>query len=151
MTANRFLFKAMFGASIASATCNTALQVHNFVNSGPSLDVVSSLIIGSEAAVIIDLPLAIPQAEKLSDWATNMTDKPIIAAFSTHFHPDHYLGAAAFLARHSDTKFYASPKTVTLIENEAEEKVALCFLALSHPGPQLIPSADQNLEEHIRR
>lgn len=123
MIGTRYLVPVLFGISLASPGCGIGLEVKNFINPGPSLDVVSSLIIGSEAAVIIDLPLAIPQAEALSDWAANLTDKPIVAAFSTHYHPDHYLGAAAFLSRNPHTQFYASSKTTALIENEADEKV----------------------------
>ncbi|KAH7009870.1 metallo-beta-lactamase family protein [Ilyonectria destructans] len=113
---------AAFGTVAARPSCNKALRVENFISSGPSLDMVSSLIIGSEAAVIIDLPLGIPQAEALADWVSTTTDKPLVAAFSTHSHPDHYLGGTAFLARFPDTKYYASTEAVTLIKNEAPIK-----------------------------
>lgn len=117
---------AAFGTVAARPSCNKSLRVENFISSGPSLDMVSSLIIGSEAAVIIDLPLGIPQAEALADWISTATDKPLVAAFSTHSHPDHYLGGTAFLARFPDTKYYASTEAVTLIKNEAPLKVRHC-------------------------
>ncbi|KAI8653556.1 Cytochrome c domain-containing protein [Fusarium keratoplasticum] len=116
------LTMACLGA--ASATCKPKLRVENFINPGPSLDMVSSLVIGSEAAVIVDLPLAVPQAVALAEWVANTTDKPLVAAFSTHFHPDHYLSGAAFLARFPETKLYANSKAVALIENEVEQKIA---------------------------
>ncbi|KAH7136792.1 metallo-beta-lactamase family protein, partial [Dactylonectria estremocensis] len=123
----RFNFFFAFGAIISSAaarpSCKNTLRVETFISSGPSLEVVSSLIIGSEAAVIIDLPLGIPQAEALAEWVSNTTDKPLVAAFSTHSHPDHYLGGAAFFDRFPDAKFYASSKVVALIKNEAQKKV----------------------------
>ncbi|KAJ4243686.1 hypothetical protein NW757_011113 [Fusarium falciforme] len=74
--------------------------------------------------MIVDLPLAASQAVALADWVANTTDKPLVAAFSTHFHPDHYLSGAAFLARFPDTKFYANSRAVALIENEVEQKIA---------------------------
>ncbi|EEU36314.1 uncharacterized protein NECHADRAFT_7484, partial [Fusarium vanettenii 77-13-4] len=88
------------------------------------LNMVSSLVIGSEAGMIIDLPLAVPQAVALADWLANTTDKPLVAAFSTHFHPDHYLSGAAFLARFPETKLYANSRAVALIENEVKQKIA---------------------------
>lgn len=114
---------AAFGTVSARPSYNKALCVETFISSGPSLDMVSSLIIGSEAAVIIDLPLGIPQAEALANWISKTTDKPLVAAFSTHSHPDHYLGSAAFLAHFPDTKYYATSEAVKLIKNEASIKV----------------------------
>ncbi|KAF7556397.1 hypothetical protein G7Z17_g1450 [Cylindrodendrum hubeiense] len=113
---------AMAGAAAARPSCNNALRVENFISSGPSLDMVSSLIIGSEAAVIIDLPLGIPQAEALAKWISKTTDKPLVAAFSTHSHPDHYLGGSAFLASFPDTKYYANAEAVAQIKNEGPIK-----------------------------
>ncbi|CEI70912.1 hypothetical protein FVEN_g9710 [Fusarium venenatum] len=84
---------------------------------------VSTLIIGSEAAAIIDLPLAVPQAIELAEWVSNTTDKPLVAAFSSHFHPDHYLSGAAFLARFPETKFCANSKAIDLIKNDAAERI----------------------------
>lgn len=120
---HRHIFSAMLGTSAVLASCAPRLRVENFISPGPSLDMVSSLVIGSEAAVIIDLPLAVPQAVALADWVANVTDKPLIAAFSTHFHPDHYLSGSAFLARYPEAKLYANSKTVAHIENEVAQKV----------------------------
>lgn len=122
-----FLNKLFFfwvGSTTAVTTSNSSkLRVESFINSGPSLDMVSSLIMGSEAAVLIDMPLAVPQAEALAAWVANTTDKPLVSAFSTHFHPDHYLSGAAFLAQFPETKYYANSRAVALMKNEVQEKV----------------------------
>lgn len=55
---------------------------------------------------------------------SNTTDKPLVAAFSSHFHPDHYLSGAAFLARFPETKFYANSKAVDFIKNDAAKRVS---------------------------
>ncbi|KAL7904908.1 beta-lactamase-like protein [Trichoderma velutinum] len=73
------------------------LRVETHVNAGLSFNMLSSLIIGSEAAVLIDMPLAVPEAKELAAWVRNTTDKPLVAVFTTHFHPDHYLSGGAFL------------------------------------------------------
>ncbi|GKT52906.1 metallo-beta-lactamase domain protein [Colletotrichum tofieldiae] len=72
---------------------------------------VSSLVIGSEAAVIIDLPLTISSAESLILWVREKTDKYVVALFASHNHPDHYLSARACLDAFPEATFYASPKT----------------------------------------
>lgn len=114
----------LLAASAACVSCHLRLRTEHFLNSGPSLDMVSTLIIGSEAAAIIDLPLAVPQAIELAEWVANTTDKPLVAAFSSHFHPDHYLSGAAFLAKFPATKFYANSKAVGLIKNDAAVRVS---------------------------
>ncbi|EHK20436.1 uncharacterized protein TRIVIDRAFT_68974 [Trichoderma virens Gv29-8] len=94
------LFVATLASGIASATYlqrQDKFRVETHVNAGLSFNMVSSLIIGSEAAVLIDVPLAVPEAKELAAWVRNTTDKPLVAVFTTHFHPDHYLSGGAFL------------------------------------------------------
>ncbi|KAL0941672.1 metallo-beta-lactamase family protein [Colletotrichum truncatum] len=107
---------------LASASCNCSLKVQSHVNQGLSLDVVSSLIVGSQAAVIVDLPMAVPQAKILADWVKNTTDKPLVAAFTSHGHPDHYLSGKAFLEQFPEAKHYAIPEATHWIQNEALNK-----------------------------
>ncbi|QYT01803.1 Metallo-beta-lactamase family protein [Trichoderma simmonsii] len=55
------------------------LRVETHVNAGLSFNMVSSLIIGSKAAVLIDVPLAVPEAHELAAWVRSTTDKPLVA------------------------------------------------------------------------
>jgi glyoxylase-like metal-dependent hydrolase (beta-lactamase superfamily II) len=124
---NLSLFITLVGAAakvVASSAGHADLRVESHSNNVPSFNMVSSLIIGSQAAVIIDLPLAIPQAESLAEWVRNTTDKPLVAAFTTHLHPDHYLSGAAFLSQFPDAKYYANSKTVAQIQVEASKQVS---------------------------
>jgi glyoxylase-like metal-dependent hydrolase (beta-lactamase superfamily II) len=125
---NLSLFIALAEAAakdVASSAGHMDLRVQSHTNNDASFNMVSSLIIGSEAAVLIDLPLAIPQAKSLVDWVRNTTDKPLIAVFTTHFHPDHYLSGAAFLSHFPEAKYYANSKTVAQIQVEAGKQVSL--------------------------
>lgn len=108
------------------ASCDCSLSVESHISPGFSLDVVSTLIIGSQAAAIVDLPLAVSAAEDLADWVKNTTDKPLLAAFTTHNHPDHYLSGKAFLEHFPDAKHYATPETVRGIQNKALNKASIC-------------------------
>ncbi|KZL72915.1 metallo-beta-lactamase domain protein [Colletotrichum tofieldiae] len=89
---------------------------------------VSSLVIGSEAAVIIDLPLTISSAESLILWVREKTDKYVVALFASHNHPDHYLSARACLDAFPEATFYASPKTSEGITIGAPLTVGSIFL-----------------------
>ncbi|KAF6840952.1 metallo-beta-lactamase family protein [Colletotrichum plurivorum] len=122
----------------AGAACGCRLEVESFVSPGMSLDMVSSLIIGSQAAAIVDLPLAAAQAETLAEWVKNTTDKPLVAAFTTHNHPDHYLSGKAFLDKFPGIKHYATPEVVHGIQNEALEKTEYWTAAY---GPGAITAA----------
>ena len=129
---NLSLFIAGIAAAakdVASSAEHSNLRVKSHSNNAPSFNMVSSLIIGSQAAVIIDLPMAIPQAESLADWVRNTTDKPLVAAFTTHFHPDHYLSGAAFLSQFPEAKYYANSKTIAQIQVEADKQVSRISLA----------------------
>jgi glyoxylase-like metal-dependent hydrolase (beta-lactamase superfamily II) len=99
-----------------------ALHVETHVNPGLSDDMVSSLIIGSQAAVLIDLPMAVPQAKALADWVRSTTDKPLVAAFTTHSHPDHYLSGTEVLSQFPGVKYYANPEAAAQIGIEASVK-----------------------------
>ncbi|KAK1479639.1 metallo-beta-lactamase family protein [Colletotrichum tamarilloi] len=123
----------VFGKGAASCTCD--LKVESYISPGFSLDVVSSLIIGSQAAAIIDLPLAVADAGTLAQWVKNTTGKPLLAAFTTHNHPDHYLSGKAFLQHFPEAKHYATPETVQGIQNEAINKTEFWSAAY---GPGII-------------
>ncbi|GKT41632.1 uncharacterized protein ColSpa_01813 [Colletotrichum spaethianum] len=119
---NIALIAALSAQCQAVVSYNCSLKVDNFVNQGLSLDMVSSLIIGSQAAVVVDLPLAVTQANLLAAWVKNTTDKPLVAAFTTHNHPDHYLSGQAFLDHFPGAKHYATAEAAAWIKNEAVNK-----------------------------
>ncbi|WQF80932.1 Putative metallo-beta-lactamase, ribonuclease Z/Hydroxyacylglutathione hydrolase [Colletotrichum destructivum] len=101
-----------------------SLRVESFINQGiTGFNMVSSLIIGSETAVLIDMPMSIPSANVLASWIRNQTDKPLVAAFTTHHHVDHYLGASTLLSHFNETAFYASERVVDHIRVELPELV----------------------------
>ncbi|KAH7390201.1 beta-lactamase-like protein [Cadophora sp. MPI-SDFR-AT-0126] len=59
---------------------------------------VSSLVIGSETAMLIDMPLTISSAKTV---------------FSSHNHPDHYLSARTILNAFPNARSYANPQAAS--------------------------------------
>ncbi|KAF4459416.1 Beta-lactamase [Fusarium albosuccineum] len=117
-------------ASALPAKQPSCLRVENFINEGIGFNVISSLIIGSESAVLVDVPIDIPHAEVLADWIRNTTDKPLVAVFTTHHHPDHNLGARAILDQFDQASFFASKNAVKHLINETpqmSERMRLAF------------------------
>ena len=125
MLSRRLLRGVLIMAPFAHAVggSSVALTVRTHVNTGPSDNMVSSLIIGSEAAMLIDMPIAIPQAQELVAWIKDTTDKPLVAAFTTHFHPDHFLSGTEVLKHFPGIQYYANPAAVGLIEEAAPHYV----------------------------
>ncbi|KAJ4244015.1 hypothetical protein NW762_014628 [Fusarium torreyae] len=100
------------------------IRVETRINYGIAQDMVSSLIVGSQAAVLVDVPLTIPQAKELVPWIRSKTSLPLVAIFATHFHPDHYLAAHIILESFPESNLYATEKTVALINDIIKGKTA---------------------------
>ncbi|PVH73136.1 hypothetical protein DL98DRAFT_552796 [Cadophora sp. DSE1049] len=112
------------------------LKVETHINGGASLEMISSLIIGSEAAVLIDMPLLIPQAEDLAAWVRNTTDKPLVAVFTTHFHPSDYWSAIYGATNVSQAPTIPSPYDFTFFTLPSDEATPIQLLSpLGAPSP----------------
>ena len=71
------------------------LQTHLHISSEKGLSSVSTLIVGSKAAALIDPPFLVPDAKSVVEFIKQKTSLPLKAVFVTHHHPDHYCENAA--------------------------------------------------------
>lgn len=69
------------------------LDTHIIRSSEKGLSSVTTLIVGSKAAAIIDPPFLIPDANAVVDCAKEKLSVPLKAVFVTHHRPDHYFSA----------------------------------------------------------
>ncbi|KAK0942844.1 hypothetical protein LTR29_005584 [Friedmanniomyces endolithicus] len=69
---------------------SSTLQTDHIVLSEKGLSSVSTLILGSKSAVLIDPPFLVPDAKAVVEWIKKKTSLPLKAVFVTHHHPDHY-------------------------------------------------------------
>jgi glyoxylase-like metal-dependent hydrolase (beta-lactamase superfamily II) len=91
------------------AMAPSELKVHYLSSSEKGLSSVSTLIVGSKAAALIDPPFLVPDAQAVASWIKEKTSLPLKAVFVTHHHPDHYFSANPILDAHPGATLYAAP------------------------------------------
>lgn len=69
-------------------------------------------IVTEAGVVLVDTGGSDAHAEMLLAAVAKVTDKPVVAAFNTHVHGDHWLGNDVIKQRYSDVRIYAHPKKV---------------------------------------
>lgn len=85
------------------------LETYTLSSSEKGLSSVTTLIVGTEAAAIIDPPFLIPDANAVVQWAKGKLSVPVKAVFVTHHHPDHYFSANPILDAFPGSRLYAAP------------------------------------------
>lgn len=91
----------------------------------------STVIVGDEAAVLIDAQFNMANATRLADMIA-ATGKRLETIFITHYHPDHHLGLAVIMDRFPDAKPVAHPQIQPLIAGAAQPM--LDAFASGQPG-----------------
>lgn len=99
------------------------LQTYHHTASVKGLSSITTLIVGSEEAVLIDPPFLIPDAQNVIAWVKATTDVPLKAVFVTHHHPDHFFSANPILEVFPTANFYAAPYVLAGINREYDDKV----------------------------
>ncbi|MDJ0825256.1 MAG: MBL fold metallo-hydrolase [Rhodobacter sp.] len=109
---DRRTFLALTAGSAAAALARPAqaglaeAQVFTADPFGGVVD--STVILGDDAAVLIDAQFTLPNATRLADVIA-ATGKRLETIFITHYHPDHHLGLAAIMDRFPDAQPVAHP------------------------------------------
>lgn len=91
------------------ASLKMGLETHIISSSERGLSSVTTLIVGSKAAAIIDPPFLIPDANAVVEMAKKKLSVPLKAVFVTHHHPDHYFSANPILDAFPESRLYAAP------------------------------------------
>lgn len=100
-----------------------SLETHIHISSEKGLSSVTTLIVGSQASILIDPPFLVPDAQSVVAWIKKITPNPLKAVFVTHHHPDHYFSANPILEAYPESKFYAAPYVRAGIDREYDEKI----------------------------
>jgi glyoxylase-like metal-dependent hydrolase (beta-lactamase superfamily II) len=78
----------------------------------------STLVMGAEAAVLVDTPITIAQNVALADWVESK-GKSLTTVYITHGHGDHWFGLEVLLARFPNARAVAIPAVVEQIRRHS--------------------------------
>lgn len=95
------------------------LRIHTYTAAEPGLFVNSYLLETADAVVLVDAGLLVSDARALSARVTALR-KPLVAAFVTHPHPDHFNGLPYVVA--DDVPVYATAAAAATIAATAKAK-----------------------------
>ncbi|HIM57986.1 MAG TPA: MBL fold metallo-hydrolase [Gammaproteobacteria bacterium] len=70
------------------------------------------IIIGAHGVIVIDPGGTYQVGQQVINEIKKITDKPIVAAFNTHVHGDHWLGNQAVLEQYPNVKIYAHSQMI---------------------------------------
>lgn len=73
-------------------------------------------IVTSEGVVVIDTGGSVQIGEMILRQIKKVTNKPVIMAFNTHYHGDHWLGNHAFVEAYPQLPIYAHPEMTPKIK-----------------------------------
>ena len=88
---------------------NGPLTVEVFTSSEPGYSVTSTLVYGNNDLILIDPQFLLPEAEQVVELI-KATGKRLTTIYTTHAHPDHFLGVPAILAAFPDARYVALPE-----------------------------------------
>lgn len=70
------------------------------------------MIIGADGVIVIDPGGTYQVGQQVINEIKKITNKPIVAAFNTHVHGDHWLGNQAIIEQYPNAKIYAHPNMI---------------------------------------
>lgn len=83
-------------------------------------------VVTEAGVVVIDAGSSVQVGRMVLEHIAEITDKPVVAAFATHIHGDHWLGNQAILEIYPEAKMYAHPGLIEAANNgDAETWVNL--------------------------
>lgn len=100
------------------------LRVEYRSSSVMGLNSVTTLIIGSQSAVLVDPPFLVPDAKEVVLWIKSSLNQgqKLHAIWCTHHHPDHYLSANPILDAFPEASFLTAAYVRAGIDREYDEK-----------------------------
>lgn len=81
---------------VAEDTYVVVGKTEDFNRSNGGNIVNTAFVVTSEGVVVIDTGPSLRYGEQLKAAIAKITDKPVVRAFNTHHHPDHFLGNQVF-------------------------------------------------------
>jgi quinoprotein relay system zinc metallohydrolase 2 len=97
-----------------------------------------SFVVGSKGVAVIDTGGSLKTGTKLRDAIKKVTDKPILYVISTHVHPDHIFGNAAFLQDKAQFVGHEKLAVAMQLRKEAYDKLNKKYLGEDAKGSDIV-------------
>jgi glyoxylase-like metal-dependent hydrolase (beta-lactamase superfamily II) len=118
----------------------------------------STLIAGTEEAILVDTLVTLDQVDALADWVRGF-GKRITGVYITHGHSDHWIGLARLQEHFPEARGIATPEVVERARFEATDPGLSAYWRASFPGelpqvlvlPDPLPDAQFELEGKVLR
>jgi glyoxylase-like metal-dependent hydrolase (beta-lactamase superfamily II) len=118
----------------------------------------STLIAGTEEAILVDTTVTLDQVDKLAAWVKAF-GKRITGVYITHGHSDHWIGLARLQEHFPDARGMATPEVVERATFEAANPGLSGYWKASFPGelpetpvlPEPLSSSEFELEGNVLR
>src|SRR6266403_4446743 len=86
----------------------------------------STLIYGSQDAVVVDSFITVEQARAQADWIAS-TGKDLTTIYATHGHGDHFFGASVLLERFPKAHVVAAPSAIQVMKVQTSPEFVAKF------------------------
>jgi glyoxylase-like metal-dependent hydrolase (beta-lactamase superfamily II) len=118
----------------------------------------STLIAGSEEAILVDTLVTLDQVDALAAWVRGF-GKRVTGVYITHGHQDHWIGLARLQEHFPEARGIATPEVVERARFEATDPGLSAYWKASFPGelpqtpvlPEPWPDAQFELEGQVLR
>ena len=109
----------------------------------------STLIYGSQDAVVVDSFITQEQARAQADWIAS-TGKNLTTIYATHGHGDHFFGASVLRERFPKARFVAAPSAIEVMKEQVSAEYVAKFWESHFPNqlPKRLVIADE-LESNV--
>ena len=105
----------------------------------------SVVVLGDDAAAVIDTQVNAPMARRLLAHVQDLSDKPVLWAINTHYHWDHTAGNGIF--REAGAALVSSALTQEFMQTRAARQQAFLASRGFEPGPEPCPADETVTDE----
>lgn len=128
--------KRVYRSILSTTLPSRPLEIYTKSSSEKGLSSVTTLIVGSKTAILIDPPLLIPDADATVEWIRSIICHKLSAVLVTHHHPDHYFSANPGLDAFPSAQLYAAPYVCAGIDREYDENIVFWPMMFGKDVPE---------------
>ena len=126
----------------------SALKLEVFTSSPNGFSVTSTMVYGDKEMIVVDPQFLLSEARKLAG-RIRATGKTLTTIYSTHAHPDHFLGVAALKEEFPNARYVALPQVVERIKTAWPARRNFWFPTYGSDLPSETPILPEPLKEPV--